>query len=71
MAAEETQDPGRERAFSAQGWLESTTRIEVPWIIIYEHAPPLRIERPDGTTRHFDLGGSFRSGSMSGREFEA
>lgn len=72
MEAEESHETGREGAYRAKVWLESTTRLAVPWTSYdLETAPYLRILRPDGTAHRFDLAGHFLDSAMGGRRFLA
>lgn len=60
MAAEETQELGREGAFLFKRWLESTTYFDLPWIVYNQNGMcEVRFaEGPKGLKR-FDLAGSW------------
>lgn len=56
MPAEPMQEQGREGAFRAKRWLDSTTRIRISWDV-YTSPAQTRIRRPDESTQLFDLAG--------------
>lgn len=68
--AEDSQEDGRDGVYRAKQWLESTTRLEVPWVV-YENSPMVTTTRPDGSTKKFDLGGYFRGGDLAAAPFFA
>jgi hypothetical protein len=68
--AEDSQEDGRIGVYRAKHWLESTTRVDVPWVV-YEHSANVTITRPDGSIKKFDLGGYFRGGDLAGVPFFA
>lgn len=66
MVAEETQEQGREGVRRAKLWLERSGRVDVYWTA-YEHPAHLRVARPAGGERRFDLGGVIRGGDLDSR----
>ncbi|MEU6115886.1 hypothetical protein ABZ840_15345 [Streptomyces sp. NPDC047117] len=57
-AGEQQQEKGREGAYFAREWLESTTRVTVPWVV-YEAPAMTTLSLLDGSTESWDLAGYF------------
>src|SRR3954447_23630774 len=58
MAAETTQELGREGVFQVKKWLEATTDLTLPWNA-YDSGPMCTRKRLDGGKKAYDLAGSF------------
>ena len=58
MAAETTQELGREGVFQVKKWLEATTHLTLPWNA-YDSGPMCTRKRLDGGKKTYDLAGSF------------
>lgn len=61
MAGEEQQETGREGVRFAREWLESTTRVQVPWTV-YEMPQLTTLTLLDGSRESWDLSGFFTDG---------
>ncbi|PRB66807.1 hypothetical protein [Arthrobacter sp. MYb213] len=60
MAAEETQELGREGAFLFKRWLESTTYFDLPWIVYHQNGMcEVRFAEGPGGVKRFDIAGSW------------
>ncbi|WP_406104023.1 hypothetical protein OG698_17910 [Streptomyces sp. NBC_01003] len=59
-AGEEQQERGREGAYFAQQWLESTTRVSAPWIV-YEAPQMTKLTLLNGKQESWDVAGYFEN----------
>ncbi|MPY57434.1 hypothetical protein [Streptomyces spongiae] len=57
-AGEQQQEKGREGAYFAREWLESTTRVHVPWVV-YEAEQMTTLTLLNGKHESWDLAGYF------------
>ncbi|MET8688900.1 hypothetical protein ABZV77_32290 [Streptomyces sp. NPDC004732] len=60
VAGEEQQERGREGAYFAQQWLESTTRVSAPWIV-YEASQMTTLTLLNGKQESWDVAGYFEN----------
>ncbi|RPK75702.1 hypothetical protein EES45_24760 [Streptomyces sp. ADI97-07] len=59
-AGEQQQERGREGAYFAQAWLESTTRVNAPWIV-YEAPQMTTLTLLNGKHESWDVAGYFEN----------
>lgn len=60
VAGEVQQERGREGAYFAQAWLESTTRVSAPWIV-YEASHMTTLTLLNGKHESWDVAGYFEN----------
>ncbi|TMR12380.1 hypothetical protein ETD86_32895 [Nonomuraea turkmeniaca] len=58
VAGETHQEKGRKAAYFVQRWLESTTRVVVPWVV-YDTPQQTTLQLLNGKEESFDLAGYF------------
>lgn len=58
MAGEQQQEQGRNGAYFAREWLESTTRVHVPWVV-YDMPKMTTLTLLNGKQESWDLAGYF------------
>ncbi|MGW7423519.1 hypothetical protein ACWGJB_26365 [Streptomyces sp. NPDC054813] len=63
-AGERQQEKGRDGVRFAREWLESTTRVQVPWVV-YEVPHMTTLTLLDGSKESWDLAGFFTGGGKS------